>query len=309
MKTVALTGATSMVGVALIKECINRNIKVAALVHPDSARVNLIPKSDLVRIINCDLEQLVDFREFHKIPSIDVFYHIGWINNEKQYRNSCEKQLKNIQYTLDAVHFAQRAGCKRFIGIGGQDEYGIVFEPLNATTSINPVTPTGITKYVAGKYAKFECEKLGLQYIWARLLSVYGINDHEDRLIKTFINNCKNDTPMPLSECTQIWDYLYEDDAGRALFLFGENGIDGKIYCLGSGTGRPLKEYLEIAKNIINPLYYPEYGKIPYNEKSIRYLCADISDLSKDTGWVPEITFEEGIQKVIRAYLGTTPNS
>jgi nucleoside-diphosphate-sugar epimerase len=79
----------------------------------------------------------------------------------------------------------------------------------------------------------------------------------------------------------------------------GEKGASGKIYCLGSGAGKPLKEYLEIIKYLVNPEYQPDYGKIPYTEKSIKYLCADISELIADTGWRPEISFEEGIRKML----------
>jgi nucleoside-diphosphate-sugar epimerase len=228
-----------------------------------------------------------------------VFYHLGWKDNERQYRDSCYKQLRNIQYTLDAVHLANSMGCKRFVGLGGQDEYGHVSCPMNSMTPVNPVTPTGTAKYAAGRFSKLECEKLNLEYIWVRLLSVYGINDHEDRLVKIFIGNCKNNKPMDLGPCTHIWDYLYEDDAGRALFMIGEKGVAGKLYTLGSGIGKPLKEYLEIIRKQVNPEYVPCYGKTPYTEKSVKYLCADISELTKDTGWRPEVSFEVGIKNIL----------
>jgi nucleoside-diphosphate-sugar epimerase len=115
--------------------------------------------------------------------------------------------------------------------------------------------------------------------------------------------DCKKNNSMPLTECSHIWDYLSEDDVGKALFMIGEKGVDGKVYTFGSGIGKPLKEYLEIIRRLVNPDYTPGYGRIPYTKNPIRYLCADISDLSKDTGWVPEITFEEGIQKLISTYL------
>jgi nucleoside-diphosphate-sugar epimerase len=81
--------------------------------------------------------------------------------------------------------------------------------------------------------------------------------------------------------------------------MIGEKGVDRKIYTLGSGIGKPLKEYLEIIKKLVNPGYIPCYEKIPYNEKSVRYLCADISELSRDTGWKPKISFEEGIKNIV----------
>jgi nucleoside-diphosphate-sugar epimerase len=300
MKSTALTGATSMVGIALIKQCIQNNIAVLALVRPGSSRINRIPNSDLVTIVECDLDSLACFSiSFDVMLPVDVFYHIGWDATDKKGRNSCEKQLRNIKYTLDAVSLAKRLDCKRFIGIGSQAEYGNSSKPLDGNVPVNPSIAYGVAKYAVGKFSKIECEELSLEHIWVRILSVYGVNDNDDTLIRTFIDKCKNNQPMPLSACTHIWDYLYEDDAGRALLSIGEEGISGKTYCLGSGTGMPLKEYLEVIKNMVNAEYQPDYGKIPYTGKSIKYLCADISELTADTGWKPEISFEEGIKKML----------
>ena len=42
-----------------------------------------------------------------------------------------------------------------------------------------------------------------------------------------------------------MWDYLYSKDAGKAFYLLGEKGINGKVYCIGGGEARPLKDYIE----------------------------------------------------------------
>jgi len=300
MKSIALTGATSMIGIALIKQCIQNNIKVVAFIRSDSSKLNRLPTSDLITIINCDLNSInnFDFNQFN-ISSIDVFYHFGWSHTDKQERFNNEKQLENIHYTLSSVKIAKKMGCKKFIGAGSQAEYGRVLTPLTSTIPVNPENAYGISKYAAGMFAKIECEKLGLVCVWVRILSIYGINDNENTLLKDFIYNCRENKPMPLGPCTHIWDYLHEDDAGRAFLTIGEKAMNSIVYCLGSGIGRHLKEYLEIIKNLVNPSYKIQYCEIPYTEQSLMYLCADISELTKDTGWKPEISFEDGIKKII----------
>jgi len=124
----------------------------------------------------------------------------------------------------------------------------------------------------------------------------YGSNDNDNTLIKDFIFNCKENRPMSLGPCTHIWDFLYEEDAGKAFLAIGKRGISGKVYCLGSEIGRPLKEFLETIKDMVNPIYVPQYAEIPYSDNSVKYLCADISELSKDTGWEPELSFENGVK-------------
>ncbi|MDR2406958.1 MAG: NAD(P)-dependent oxidoreductase [Bacteroidales bacterium] len=302
MKAIALTGATSMTGIALIKQCIQHNVEVFAFVRKDSSRLRRLPKSDIVHLIYCNLDNMRGYNSIACLSPIDIFYHIGWADNDRQGRYCCDKQIKNIKYTIDAVKLAKKLGCKKFIGIGSQEEYGLFSEPMTGLSVVNPVSATGIAKYAAGKLSKVEAVRLGLEYNWVRIFSIYGVNDHDDRLIKSFISNCKNNKPIDLGLCNHIWDYLYEDDMGYALFLIADKGIDGKIYCLGSGMGKPLKEYLNIIRDIVNPDYICNYGKVPYAKNTIRYLCANISELTEDTGWLPKITFEEGIKEIISCH-------
>ena len=68
---------------------------------------------------------------------------------------------------------------------------------------------------------------------------------------------------------------------------------------LGSMDGRVLKDYIEIIKNKIDGDAELGYGEVPYGKEQIMHLEADIAELTKDTGGVPEISFEEGIEKAI----------
>jgi len=299
MKKVALTGATSMLGLAFIEQCILNKIKVIAFVRPDSSRLFRLPNSDLITIVNCSLDKLSDLNSENELYDTEVFYHFGWSHTDKHGRLDCYNQLQNIQFTIDAVRLAKKIGCKKFIGAGSQAEYGRTITRISCTTPVNPENAYGISKYAAGKLAEIECKKFGLEYVWVRIVSMYGINDLEHTLITDFITHCKGNRHLPLGPCNHIWDYLFEDDAGKAFYAIGKKGVNGKVYCLGSGTGRKLKEYLEEIRNLVNPLYNLHYGEIPYSDHSLSYLCADISELTQDTGWQPEIPFEEGIKKII----------
>jgi nucleoside-diphosphate-sugar epimerase len=96
-----------------------------------------------------------------------------------------------------------------------------------------------------------------------------------------------------------MWDYLYSADAARALVSIAERGKHGVKYPLGSGTARPLREYIGAVRDAIDPNLPIGFGAIPYSDHQIMHLCADIAALTTDTGFVPEITFEEGIRRTI----------
>ena len=97
----------------------------------------------------------------------------------------------------------------------------------------------------------------------------------------------------------QQWDYLYSGDAAKALLLLGEKGHDGGVYCLGSGKARPLADYIGMIRDAIDPRLSVALGAVPYAPGQVMYLCADISDLEKDTGFAPRVTFAEGIEKTV----------
>ena len=272
-----------MLGVATIKQCIQKDISVLAFVRKNSANMNRLPDSPLVKVVECDLSEMTDFNADGL--SADAFIHFGWAFTDKIGRNDVTKQLQNVQYTIDAVHLAKRLGCKKFVGAGSQAEYGTPNVTLTATTPVNPLIPYGVAKYAAGKLSAMECKNEGLEFNWVRILSVYGEHDNEGTLLKQLIHNAKKNIPMGLSGCEQIWDYLHEDDAGAAFVAVTEKGVDGKVYPLGSGVGRPLKEYVKEVIEVVNPEYKPEFGKFSYSPTQPMYLVGDVSELERDTGW------------------------
>jgi nucleoside-diphosphate-sugar epimerase len=73
---------------------------------------------------------------------------------------------------------------------------------------------------------------------------------------------------------------------------------------LGSGIAHPLKEYIEQIRDVVAPGGALGIGEIPYSKNCVMNLCADISELTKDTGWTPKVNFEEGIQDLKNFYGG-----
>ena len=58
MKRIIITGATSMLGVALIEECVAHGIEVVALVRRNSSKTTVLPSSPFVTVIEADLNDL-----------------------------------------------------------------------------------------------------------------------------------------------------------------------------------------------------------------------------------------------------------
>ena len=137
-----------------------------------------------------------------------------------------------------------------------------------------------------------------MQFNWARVFSIYGLNDSGLTLISALIQSLRAHQVMPLTACEQMWDYLYATDCGRALRLIGERGKDQATYCVGSGEVRPLSAFVRAVRDEIDPSLPLGFGEIPYGKNQVMFLCADIRTLMEDTGFRPKISFEEGIRLI-----------
>lgn len=299
MKTIVITGATSMIALGLIEECLAKKIKIFAVVHPDSLNVNRIPRSDLISIIKCDHRNYKDLENLIN-TKCDDFYHFAWKATGKKRDLDTYLQVENIIATLDCIHVAKQLDCKKFVGAGSQAEYGKVKElPISPDTVINPNTPYGISKYAAGQLALFEAQKLGVDCIWVRIFSVYGKFDKPTSMIMSTIDKLIRGENHEFTKAEQLWDYIHYLDAGKAFYLIGKSGKPG-VYCLGSGEAKQLKEFIYAIRDNIDPNIGIRLGGIPYSQEGPRNLCADISKLTADTGFHPNISFESGIKLTIK---------
>ncbi|MGI6005898.1 MAG: NAD-dependent epimerase/dehydratase family protein [Ruminococcus sp.] len=297
MKRIVVTGATSMIGVSLVKECIRHKTEVYAVVRKDSARLNRLPENSLVHKVFCSLEHMRELPDLIPV-SCDTFYHIAWGNTGAARDKSTLLQSKNIGYTLDALQAAKELGCSRFVGAGSQAEYGILDqESIGPDAPEHPLTPYGVSKLAAGKLAFLMAKELGIGCIWPRIFSVYGIYDKESSMISDSLKKMLKGEETAFTPAQQRWDYLYCEDAGRAYYLMGERGRDGAVYCLGSGQARKLSEYIYMMRDAVNSSISPGIGRRPYPSDAVMNLCADIRTLKEDTGFEPEVSFEEGIRR------------
>ena len=299
MKRAIITGATGAIGTALVQELVNNNIKVLVICRKGSERNKNILKHPLVQVLECSLEDLKHIKNDDK-EIYDVFYHFAWKGTSGNARNDMRMQNENVKYTLDAIEVAKKFGCRVFIGAGSQAEYGRTEGRLQPETPTFPENGYGIAKLCAGLMSKEYAHQMGLKHIWVRVLSVYGPCDGEQSMIMSTIRKLEANMTPQFTKGEQMWDYLYSEDAARAFRMLGEKGIDGKVYVLGSGKVKRLYEYIEKLRDIVKKDAKIELGAVPYAEKQVMYLCADISELTKDIGFVPKYTFEEGITKTKR---------
>ena len=299
IRSAVVTGATGVIGAALCRLLVTRGITVYAVVRPGSRKRILLPEHALLHTAECDLDALAGLEA--QIGHADAFFHLGWKHTESRERDNMKAQLENIRTALDAAESAARLGCRVFLGAGSQAEYGLHDAALTTQTPCFPVTGYGMAKHCAGIMVRSRCRQLGLDCIWMRILSVYGDYQGKGSMISDLIDKLLAGEEPRLTEGRQICDYLYCDDAADAFLAAAQSGTADAVYVLGSGEARPLRDYVCMLRDAVDPALPVEFGAVPYSPGQVMHLEADISALTRDTGFVPHISFAEGIRRTVEA--------
>lgn len=295
MKAV-ITGATGVIGMALVELLEKNRIETLVLCRANSSRASQIKESEFIKKAECSLS---DIKNFNSNEKYDVFFHFAWDGTFGDTRNDLYLQADNVRYTLDAVDLAKRLGCKAFVGAGSQAEYGRCSGVMSPNTPTFPETGYGIAKLCAGQLSRERAHQLGLCHMWVRIFSVYGPHDTENTMVMSTIRKILKGEVPQFTPAEQIWDYLYSKDAARAFLTLIQKGKDGEVYCLGSGSSQPLKEYIYKIRDAMDKNAGLAIGAIPYGAKQPMHLEADVSKLKEHTGFAPEYTFDKGIAETV----------
>lgn len=307
---IVVTGATSFLGAASVKELLDRGHKVYALVRPGSLNRKALPKEqEGLIVLETELSQLDRIEE--KIPeTCDGFLHFGWDGSGSENRKNAKVQQKNVEDSMKALKGAQKLGCRRFLFGGSQAEYGQRRDIMREDDVCHPVSEYGKAKLEFGirarEYIKQQNNGLaGMEYIHARIFSVYGPGDHPWSLVNTCLDTFRRDGVMELGACTQFWNFLYVDDLVQALMslLFYPGKRKEEIYNVaaeGAAT-RPLRDYVEEMHVLCGGMGTPRYGCLPPNAEGPANLIPDISRIQDETGWRPKVSFAEGIRRTLAA--------
>ena len=293
MQRVIITGATSMIGVATIKVCISNNVEVVAILRKSSNREYRIPDSDLITKVYADSSE---FPDVSYQDGADVLYHFMWEYSHKDGRDNPFLQEKNIELTLRVIEFAKNNNVKKIVFAGSQAEYGPCKGKITEETEPHPNIAYGMAKYSTYMMATKLCQQYGIEIVWTRIFSVYGKNDNSDTMVTTTIDKFLNNEAAFFSSGKQIWNFLYEDDAGRIFYELGRQCVEEGIYNIASKENKPLRQYInEIIANFTNVKYEFESN----NARMVFGIEADTSKLFDQIGYLEIIPFQEGIKKII----------
>lgn len=300
MKKVIVTGATGFIGKFLVKELVKQNIETIAVVRIGTKNLETI--ADLpVKIIECNI---VDYKSLPLLiedRDIDAVFHVAWQGVSDMNARSQKIQMQNLQSTLDLIDVIYEMNIRTFVGCGSMHEAESLVEMAEDKVISNLGYMYKAAKTAAHWIGKAKCGMYGIRFFWP-LINTYGEGERSTRLINTIIRNIFKGESPDLSAGEQFYDFVHVSDVARALILIADKGVDGTNYTIGSGEAKPLKEFLVIVGEVANRLNgntdIPlRFGKITSNVVYLPLETFDVTKLKEDTGFVPLVSFEEGIRR------------
>nr|CZQ25255.1 dTDP-glucose 4 [Klebsiella pneumoniae] len=142
----------------------------------------------------------------------------------------------------------------------------------------------------------------------------YGPYHFPEKLIPLTILNALAGKPLPVyGNGEQIRDWLYVEDHARALYKVATEGRSGETYNIGGHNERKNIDVVRTICAILDNVVEQKPDNISHFADLITFVkdrpghdlryAIDAAKIQRDLGWVPEETFESGIEKTVRWYL------
>ncbi len=214
----------------------------------------------------------------------------------------------NIIGTSILMDACRRHEVSRFHQVSTDEVYGDL--PLDRpdlffteNTPLHTSSPYSSSKASADLLTLAYHRTYGLPVTISRCSNNYGYYQFPEKLIPLMIINALHDKPLPVyGEGINVRDWLYVEDHCKAIDLIMRNAEPGEVYNVG---GHNEMRNIDIVKLILKYLDKPE-SLITYvtdrKGHDLRY-AIDPAKIHEDLGWLPETTFDKGIQKTIKWYL------
>jgi dTDP-glucose 4,6-dehydratase len=211
--------------------------------------------------------------------------------------------ILGTQVLLDA---AREKKVRRFVQISTDEVMGTLAEDDSAffteDSPIQPNSPYAASKAAAELVVRAARETFGIDTVVTRCGNNYGPRQFPEKLIPLMLSNAMNDEPLPVyGDGKNVRDWIYVEDHARAIWMVYENGKSGEAYNIGARNER---HNLEVVTSILDALGKP-HSLIKYVKDRLghdRRYAIDPTKVETEIGWMPQTTWEEGLQKTIEWY-------
>ena len=336
---ILISGITSFLGISTGKALLKKGHEVYGILRPESRNKERLKGEKGMQLLSLNMESFLLWEKENEIeaeytnstmeggittesttdshaidksislPSLarlhfDAVLHFAWDGVGSLGRSDVATQEKNLAMSKAFFSWAKAHGVKRFFFAGSQAEMGrgTREEPL-------PASPYGEKKLAFSEYGLKNHGEM--EFTDLRIYSIYGKGDHERSLVKTLVRNTLRGMETELGSGNKIWNFMAEEDFGRALaFLveldFQKRGAFTIDIC--SRESRLLSDYIKEIEQIgfsflkKKGLRYSgesllRFGLRPPNVEGDYDFTAHTKELSA-LGFEERVSFSSGIEEL-----------
>ena len=306
-KKVVVTGGTGFIGTHYIEELLTRGARVITSIHEVPFKIY---DDRITWVEDINLENLDDALKL--LEGADYVIHsAGKICHPSNVANDFQVSLNQIKVITNVLEASYKSGVKGFVDVNSSTGYPDRRYPITEDEYWDD--EPYISYYGYGWMRRYR-EKLmehtshltDMKIGIARGTAIFGPHDNFNlktchvipALIKRVLSG--EDPFVVWGSPDVVRDFLYVKDVVKGALLVLEKGESMRPYNLGYGSTITIGEIVDTILKVTgkNPKVEWDNSK----PTTIPFRACSTDRISKELGFQPQYTFEEGIEETVRWY-------
>jgi nucleoside-diphosphate-sugar epimerase len=254
--------------------------------------------------LSCDLAELSQVERLLAETSPDSVVHLaGALGGGASAELRDGLFRSNLMSTCNLLEGLRREGAGRgkrpqFVLASTGLIYGDQRSPFSEDLERRPPNDYSLSKMLAECTLEAYARQGIVRACVLRPAVLYGPAQGGDMFVPALISSLRSGRRFPMTAGAQRRDFVYVDDAARAVLMVVEKKSEG-IYNVGSGRGIAIREVGEVIATMLGRPDLLGIGDLPYREHEVWDYVLDATRL-RALGWMPETEIREGLLNTVR---------
>ncbi|SFK22306.1 dTDP-glucose 4,6-dehydratase [Amycolatopsis sacchari] len=238
------------------------------------------------------------------MTGVDLVVHFAAESHvDRSILGSADFVLTNVLGTQTLLQAALGAGVGKFVHVSTDEVYGSIAEgSWPEDHALEPNSPYSASKASSDLLARAFFRTHGLPVCVTRCSNNYGPYQFPEKVIPLFVTNLLDGAKVPLyGDGLNVRDWLHVDDHCRGIQLVAESGRAGEVYNIGGGTELTNRELTERLLAALGA-GWDRVEPVPDRKGHDRRYSVDITKISTELGYRPQVPFDEGLADTVRWY-------